>query len=496
MLAAYVVTVVVVCWMVLGQLRLLPFSDPFPFGVLLLVNNVIQVVLCLIILVGQEELSRDADRRSVNAFKAAEATFAHVAALQAELDEQDKALGYVSLAANMPHPLIERRVAKKPPLAVDAQAGRNGQVAAWLTRQLGSMWAVYATIGFQVAWMLLWPLGLRVDRPPFAFMTLLSTVAQLLFMIIILVGQGVIGRAAGSRAEQTAADNDAALHELRLLTARLEAHRPFMVSAGDYIAGPVTDAVARALQANGSKLVWGRLSEQAKEGLRQKARQVGDRLAAAGLVMVPVTPDASPFEFSSDEIKRLGAADGPGRAISEKDARALCAALADVKFCMQRIDLKRHEGLGETDFTPGEWRIVTRAPMIAGLLVAISQGVIDPEEREALIAMLRDAEHHPRRLVREIARATDHDTLPARGTTYEQYRGEALAKLEDAAEIVASKGITEHEQFQQFLIDIGEVVALANQEGGWYKFRARRRTPNEAAAIEAIRKATGLKYPA
>lgn len=126
----------------------------------------------------------------------------------------------------------------------------------------------------------------------------------------------------------------------------------------------------------------------------------------------------------------------------------------------------------------------------------MSQGIIDPEEREALITLLREAEHHDRRLIREIARATNHDTLPARGTTYEQYRGEALAKLEDAAEIVAGKGITEHEQFQQFLIDIGEVVALANQEGGWYKFRARRRTPNEAAAIEAIRKATGLKYPA
>jgi len=83
------------------------------------------------------------------------------------------------------------------------------------------MWAFYAASVFQFGWIFLAQIGvIRFDPYPFAFLLFLSSVAQLIFMFIIMVGQEVLGGAGDKRAEQTFLDGVAVLHEC----ARLQQH--------------------------------------------------------------------------------------------------------------------------------------------------------------------------------------------------------------------------------------------------------------------------------
>ena len=203
--ALYVTLVFVSGWMTLATWGPLHRVDPYPFPFLLFLNNVMQLVLCSVILVGQRVLGMAADRRAVQTYESAEAIFARVADLQAHLDRHDRVLSRgVSLLETSAHPWIERHRVQPPPQAIDQSAGINGRLAAWLTERLGSMWAFYASAGTQLAWIILAEAGVqRFDPYPFAFMTFLSTLAQLIFMIVIMVGQDVLSRAADRRSQQT-----------------------------------------------------------------------------------------------------------------------------------------------------------------------------------------------------------------------------------------------------------------------------------------------------
>ena len=241
--ALYVTLVFVSGWMTLATWGPLHRVDPYPFPFLLFLNNVMQLVLCSVILVGQRVLGMAADRRAVQTYESAEAIFARVADLQAHLDRHDRVLSRgVSLLETSAHPWIERHRVQPPPQAIDQSAGINGRLAAWLTERLGSMWAFYASAGTQLAWIILAEAGVqRFDPYPFAFMTFLSTLAQLIFMIVIMVGQDVLGRAADRRSEQTFLDAGAILHECRRMKARLTAQ-----DAGPLIKRPVTRPDPRA----------------------------------------------------------------------------------------------------------------------------------------------------------------------------------------------------------------------------------------------------------
>jgi len=80
----------------------------------------------------------------------------------------------------------------------------NDRIAAALTRWVGSMWTVYATLAIVAAWIGMATLGplRRVDPYPFAFMLFLGNVVQLLLCFVILVGQ----RARPGRRSAGAAD--------------------------------------------------------------------------------------------------------------------------------------------------------------------------------------------------------------------------------------------------------------------------------------------------
>jgi uncharacterized membrane protein len=328
MWALYTALVIVSGWMALATWGPLHRVDPYPFRFLLFLDNVVQLVLCLVILVGQRVLGVAADHRAVQTYENAEAIFEQVVDLQEHLDRHDRALSRgVSLLEWSPHPWIERHRVQPPPQAIDQAINVNGRIAAWLTKRLGTMGAFYLAAGTQIGWIVLAEAGVqRFDPYPFAFMSFLSTLAQLIFMIVIMVGQDVLGRAADLRSEQTFLDAKAILHECRRMKARLTTQDRILASLTSYVTVQVTEhlaqaihddygtihkssagaAVARSQVLDGASLgPWDELPEEFKESNRAQARQIGEKLAVIGCLMVPVFDPTLDFTFDDGELQLL-----------------------------------------------------------------------------------------------------------------------------------------------------------------------------------------------
>ena len=518
--ALYAVLVIVGAWMALATWGPLRATDPYPFPFLLFLDNVLQLVLCLVILVGQRVLGVAADRRAVQTYENAEAIFAQVADLQAHLDRHDRMLSRgVSLLETSPHPWIQQHRVQPPPQAIDQAVSLNGRFAAWLTERLGSMWAFYLAAGTQVVWIGLAAIGVqRFDPYPFAFMTFLSTLAQLIFMLVIMVGQDVLGRAADRRSEQTFLDADAILYECGRMKARMTAQDRVIDSLSGYATTHAIEDLAQAIHETDERaahvdtaLSWAELPDELKEAHRAQARQIGESLAAIGCLIVPTAHPASPFTFDDDELELLarleherrlaqGAVDGtPWDDLSDEAREKRVAAvgrvpavLASVGFQVLRDGTPAH-GPREADFTTDEWATLQQAMMASGVLVALAEGVVDADEIFALVKKLRDTSiTHPSAFIRGLTAASTFATGLRPGTKYAAYQTPALAAIRSATAILAEKAPAELADFQLLVADIAGVVADANNEGGFFGLGARPRTPHEAAAIRAVRKATGL----
>lgn len=529
--ALYVVLVVFAGWMTLATYwPPLHHKDKYPFGFLLFLDNVAQLVLCLVILVGQRVLGAAADRRSVQTYQSANAIFDQIADIQAHLDRHDAALGRgISLLESSAHPWIERHRVRLPPQALDHAVGVNGRIAAWLTGRLSSMWAVYVAAATQLLWTGLYALGVQhFDHFPFPFMSFLSTLAQLIFMIVIMVGQGVLERAGDRRSEQTFLNAEAILHECRRMKARLTAQDRLIESLSGYTNADITERVARALHERDaagddpSALLWAQLSQELRDQARERARRIGEQLAVVGCLLVPAFDTTVAHVFSEQEAQALARADYE-RQLAEQATRESAGEPASVQADAapasweqlaaherRRVTALAHslpqllsgvglqvvrdtrvlQGSGEADFAPEEWAVLQRAPMSAGLLVGLAVGVVDPEEMFVLVKMLRDAStSHPLRLVREVTATATFETGLRADTRYAEFVTPALATVRQAAEILAAKAPADLAGYRQFLVEVATAVADANREGGILGIGAHFRTSEEAAAVEAIRKA-------
>src|SRR5438094_3194257 len=122
----------------------------------------------------------------------------------------------MSAPADTPHSQPQEHRRPRPPRVADEHTGFNGRLAAFITRTVATMWAVYFITVFILLWMALgtWGPLHSVDPYPFAFLLFLGNVVELMLLSIILVGQAVLGRAADRRALRIYADAEAILHQV------------------------------------------------------------------------------------------------------------------------------------------------------------------------------------------------------------------------------------------------------------------------------------------
>jgi uncharacterized membrane protein len=237
MWSVYITIILVAGWILLATTGPLHKSDPYPFPFLLFLGNLVQLMLVFVILVGQGVLARTADRRSERTFKDAEEILRGVTTLHSHLEEQDRILNQgIELVESEVHPWIKQRAAIKPALVNEQYVGLNGRIAAVITRAVSTMWAFYAAAMFQFGWIALAQLGIiKFDPYPFAFLLFISSLLQLIFMFVIMVGQDVLGRAGDERAQQTFLDAEAILREAERLQQHLTEQDKVIVTICAYI---------------------------------------------------------------------------------------------------------------------------------------------------------------------------------------------------------------------------------------------------------------------
>lgn len=326
MWTVYATLTIVAAWALLATAGPLRPVDHYPFPIMLLLGNVVQLLLCFVIMVGQQVIGAAADRRAVQTYHNAEAIFREVAALQDHLSRQDRVLSRgISLQDWLPHPWIAQHHVKEPPRAADQVATLNGRVAAWITERLGTMWAFYVAALVQVLWIGLGYAGvLRFDPYPYQFLLFLSSLAQLLFMIVITVGQGVLGRAADRRSEQTFYNAEAVLHECRRMREHLAAQDRIIDTLSGYVLSNFTEQFARALHdsyvrarwrddeplgSRRSLAPWEELPEDLRASNRDLAEQVGRVLASINCVLLPMSDPPLAFDYLEEEVALLAQAE-------------------------------------------------------------------------------------------------------------------------------------------------------------------------------------------
>jgi uncharacterized membrane protein len=273
-----------------------------------------------VIMVGQSVLGAAADHRALQTYRNAQAIFERVSEVQAHMDRHDRLLSRgISLLESRPHPWIEQHRVVRPPQVMDQVVTVNERIAAWITRRVGTMWAFYVAAAVQLLWMGLWAVGVqRFDPYPFAFLLFVSSLIQLVLMLVIMVGQEVLGRAADGRSEQTYLDAQAILYECQRLEARLTKQDRIIESLCDYTTSQVTERLARAIHdsyasAEGERQPsrtrrerWEELPDDLKEANRAQARHVGEKLAELGCIMVPTVDPSLTFAYrDEEEVLRL-----------------------------------------------------------------------------------------------------------------------------------------------------------------------------------------------
>ncbi|MDY7526328.1 MULTISPECIES: DUF1003 domain-containing protein [unclassified Cryobacterium] len=237
MWSVYITIVFVFVWIVLASVGPLHKTDPYPFPFLLFLGNLVQLVLVFVILVGQGVLGRSSDHRSERTFRDAETILSEVLTLHSHLVEQDRILNKgVDLVKSSAHPRVKERETITPTTVGEQYVGLNGRIAAAITRAVSTMWAFYFAVFFQFGWIGLALTGIITFDPyPFAFLLFISSLLQLVFMFVIMVGQDVLGRAGTQRAEQTYLDAEAVVHECRRLQRHLTQQDKAIVAICNYI---------------------------------------------------------------------------------------------------------------------------------------------------------------------------------------------------------------------------------------------------------------------
>ena len=237
MWSVYITMVFVFAWVGLATFGPLHKADPYPYPFLLFLGNLVQLMLVFIILVGQGVLGRSADRRSERTFEDAEEILKEVTTLHTHLQEQDEVLNQgIAVVESEAHPRLKARAVIKPTKVADQYIGLNGRIAAAITRAVSTMWAFYVAAIFQFGWIALAQLGvIKFDPYPFAFLLFISSLLQLVFMFVIMVGQDVLGQAGDDRAQQTYLDAEAVLHECKRLQQHLTEQDRVIVAICAYI---------------------------------------------------------------------------------------------------------------------------------------------------------------------------------------------------------------------------------------------------------------------
>lgn len=170
------------------------------------------------------------------------------------------------LHAYIPHPHIAARRKAGPVKLADQRLGGaivarfnwkivriisrfNTNMALWITRAVGTVWAFYVFNGIALVSL---PAAIKTHDPQPIINWVSSNWLQLILLPAVLVGQALLGKAADARAEQVYQDAEAILHEnlqiqqhLAAQDAALQAQDAVLADLITHVKGAIAPATER-----------------------------------------------------------------------------------------------------------------------------------------------------------------------------------------------------------------------------------------------------------
>ena len=116
-------------------------------------------------------------------------------------------------------PHIEKRKETGAPKRRDVLGGINDKIALVLTTAVGTMWCAYA---FAILALMVVPQAIQGGLLTFV-QWVSQTFIQLVMLSVIMVGQGILGKASDKRSEMTYKDAEATFHEAEQIQQHLKA---------------------------------------------------------------------------------------------------------------------------------------------------------------------------------------------------------------------------------------------------------------------------------
>jgi hypothetical protein len=155
----------------------------------------------------------------------------------------------------------------------------------------------------------------------------------------------------------------------------------------------------------------------------------------------------------------------------------------------------------QTDYTPEEWKSVTAAPVMAGLLVSMSDmsGPIGlAKEAFAVVKAVTDtAAGTSNELIRSIAEGIKaqggRPEMPAMPGDLAGTRAALLDGVKQAAAIVERKSPAEAEGYKRWLVSLAQNTADAAKEGGFLGIGGTQVSEDESSAVAQLALALGVK---
>jgi hypothetical protein len=128
-----------------------------------------------------------------------------------------------------------------------------------------------------------------------------------------------------------------------------------------------------------------------------------------------------------------------------------------------------------TDYTPEEWKAISSAPMLAGLLVSVSDlsgpvGMVK-EAMAVVKSVTESAGNTSNELIRAVAEGVKAgsgapDTSELRSTPANA-RAILIERCKQAAALVGQKSPTEAEEYKRWLVSLARKAAEASKGGGF-----------------------------
>jgi hypothetical protein len=154
----------------------------------------------------------------------------------------------------------------------------------------------------------------------------------------------------------------------------------------------------------------------------------------------------------------------------------------------------------QTDYTPEEWKTISAAPVLAGLLVSVSDmsgpiGVVK-EAMAVVKAVTESAASTSNELIKTLAQEIKarggKPDMPALPADPEGVRAALIDNCKRAAAVVSQKSAAEAEEYKRWLVSLARKTAEASKEGGFLGIGGTVVSEEESSAVNELASALGV----